>query len=88
MLSNFLGDLFYFLSFERYSPRAFADQKRKAPKGPMIPYFGQERSLASARLEIHGIPVAIRKGMAQDRGRTSIMKDTERESIKLYVSKV
>ena len=71
-----------------YSPRTSADQNSKAPKGPKIPHFGQERSRASASLETHGIPVDIRKGIAQDMGRTNIRKDRERESIKLSVSKV
>ena len=66
-----------------YSPRTSADQNSKAPKGPKIPHFGQERSRASASLETHGIPVDIRKGMTQDMGRTNIMKNTERESTNL-----
>ena len=66
-----------------YSQRAFADKKRKAPTRPMIPYFGQERSRASARLEMFGIPVDILKGMMQDMGRNNNMKNTEKESIKL-----
>ena len=39
-------------------------------------------------LEILGIPVDMRKGIAQDKGRINIMKNTEKESTELYVSNV
>ena len=60
-----------------------ADKKRRPPTGLRIPYFGQRRSLASARLEMLGSPVDMNKGIMQHMGRLDITNNIERESIKL-----
>ena len=80
-----LGSFFFrkVLVAEIYSQRIEEDKKRRAPTGPRIPYFGQRRSPASARLEMHGIPIDVKKGMTQAVGRINNMNNKERESTKL-----